>query len=57
MRQAIKYMVKDRRYDFIETGSLLSIKKNIQGITLPSEETRLLKIDSWMQRCILINEW
>ena len=41
VRQAIKYMVKDHRYDFIETGSLLSIKKNIQGITLPSEETRL----------------
>ena len=41
VRQAIKYMVKDRRYDFIETGSLLSIKKNIQDITLPSEETRL----------------
>lgn len=41
VRQAIKYMVQDHRYDFIETGSLLSIKKNIQGITLPSEETRL----------------
>ena len=41
VRQAIKYMVKDHRYDFIETGSLLSIKKNIQGITIPSEETRL----------------
>ena len=41
VRQAIKYMVKDHRYDFIETGSLLSIKKNVQGITLPSEETRL----------------
>ena len=41
VRQAIKYMVKDRRYDFIETGSLLSIKKNTQDITLPSEETRL----------------
>ena len=41
VRQAIKYMVKDHRYDFIETGSLLSIKKNIQGITLPSEETRI----------------
>lgn len=41
VRQAIKYMVKDHRYDFIETGSLLSIKKSIQGITLPSEETRL----------------
>lgn len=42
VRQAIKYMVKDHRYDFIETGSLLSIKKNVQGITLPSEETRLI---------------
>ena len=41
VRQAIKYMVKDHRYDFIETGSLLSIKKNIAGITIPSEETRL----------------
>lgn len=41
VRQAIKYMVKDRRYDFIETGSLLSIKKYTEGITLPSEETRL----------------
>ena len=40
-RQAIKYLVKDGRYDYIETGSLLSIKKNIQGIVIPSEETRL----------------
>ena len=41
VRQAVKYMVKDHRYDFIETGSLLSIKKNTQNIVLPSEETRL----------------
>ena len=41
VRQAIKYMVKDRRYDYIETGSLLSIKKNTKGIVIPSEETRL----------------
>lgn len=41
VRQAIKYMVKDHRYDYIETGSLLSIKKFMQGITIPSEETRL----------------
>lgn len=41
VRQAIKYMVKDGRYDIIETGSLLSIKKNIKNITIPSEETRL----------------
>lgn len=40
-RQAIKYLVKDGRYDFIETGSLLSIKKSTQNITIPSEETRL----------------
>lgn len=40
-RQAIKYLVKDHRYDYIETGSLLSIKKNTKGIVIPSEETRL----------------
>ena len=40
-RQAIKYLVKDGRYDYIETGSLLSIKKNVQDIVIPSEETRL----------------
>ena len=40
-RQAIKYLVEDGRYDYIETGSLISIKKNIQEITLPSEEDRL----------------
>lgn len=40
-RQAIKHLVKDYRYDYIETGSLLSIKKNIRNIVIPSEETRL----------------
>ena len=40
-RQAIKHLVKDRRYDYIETGSLLSIKKNVKGIVIPSEETRV----------------
>lgn len=40
-RQAIKHLVKDGRYDYIETGSLLSIKKNINDIVIPSEETRL----------------
>ena len=40
-RQAIKYLVKDGRYDYIETGSLLSIKKNVQNIVIPSEETRV----------------
>ncbi|MBR0046432.1 MAG: ATP-binding protein [Bacteroidaceae bacterium] len=41
VRQAIKYLVKDHRYDYIETGSLLSIKKNTQNIVIPSEETRI----------------
>ena len=40
-RQAIKYLVEDGRYDYIETGSLISIKKNTQNITIPSEEERL----------------
>ncbi len=40
-RQAIKYLVKDGRYDYIETGSLISIKKNTESITIPSEEDRL----------------
>lgn len=40
-RQSIKYLVKDGRYDYIETGSLISIKKNTKNITLPSEEERV----------------
>ena len=40
-RQAIKYLVADGRYDYIETGSLISIKKNVQDILIPSEEYRL----------------
>lgn len=40
-RQAIKHLVKDGRYDYIETGSLLSIKRNVKSIVIPSEETRL----------------
>ncbi len=40
-RQAIKYLVKDGRYDYIETGSLISIKKNVEGILIPSEEKKL----------------
>lgn len=37
-RAAIKFLVADGRYDYIETGSLVSIKKNTQGIVVPSEE-------------------
>lgn len=40
-RQAIKYLVKDGRYDYIETGSLISIKKNVRDILIPSEERRI----------------
>lgn len=40
-RAAIKYLVADRRYDYIETGSLVSIRQNVQGILIPSEEERL----------------
>lgn len=40
-RQAIKYLVEDGRYDYIETGSLLSIKQNVKGIIIPSEEDEL----------------
>ncbi len=40
-REAIKYLVADGRYDYIETGSLISIKENVENITLPSEERKL----------------
>lgn len=40
-RQAIKYLVEDGRYDFIETGSLISIHKNVDNIVIPSEEESL----------------
>lgn len=37
-RQAIKHLVADQRYDYIETGSLISINKNVKNILIPSEE-------------------
>ena len=40
-RQAIKYLVKDGRYDYMETGSLISIRKNVKDILIPSEEVKL----------------
>ena len=40
-RQAIKELVGDHRFDYIETGSLISIKRKTQNIRIPSEETRL----------------
>ena len=41
-RTAIKYLVEDGRYDYIETGSLISIKKNVEDIMIPSEEEEIL---------------
>ena len=40
-RQAIKYLVADGRYDYIETGSLISIKKNVKDIVIPSEDYKI----------------
>lgn len=40
-RQLIKYLVADGRYDFLETGSLIRLKKNVQDIILPSEEEHI----------------
>ncbi len=40
-REAIKYLVADGRYDYIETGSLISIKENVENITIPSEERKI----------------
>lgn len=39
-RQAIKHLVKDRRYDYIETGSLISVRSKSRDILIPSEETK-----------------
>lgn len=40
-REAVKFLVEDGRFDYIETGSLISIKKNVKGIVIPSEEDKL----------------
>ena len=40
-RSAIKYLVEDGRYDYIETGSLMSIKENVKDILIPSEEEHI----------------
>lgn len=40
-RSALKYLVADGRYDFIEIGSLLSIKENTENILIPSEERHM----------------
>lgn len=40
-REAIKYLVKDGRYDYLESGSLISIKENVEKIVIPSEERKI----------------
>lgn len=40
-RAAIKYLVEDGRYDYVETGSLMTIKKNVADIVIPSEERHM----------------
>ena len=40
-REAVKYLVADGRFDYLETGSLISIKENVDGITIPSEERKI----------------
>ena len=40
-RAAIKYLVADGRYDYLETGSLMSIRKNVKDIVIPSEERHI----------------
>nr|WP_239512742.1 AAA family ATPase [Bifidobacterium avesanii] len=40
-RELVKYLVADGRYDYVETGSLISIKKNVANIVIPSEERKM----------------
>ncbi len=56
-RQAIKYLVKDGRYSYIETGSLISIKENVEDITIPSEERKIKMYPmDFEEFCIALNE-
>ena len=56
-REAIKYLVKDGRFDYIETGSLISIKENVKDIIIPSEERhlRMFPLD-FEEFCIALKE-
>lgn len=56
-REAIKYLVADGRYDYIETGSLISIKENMKDIVLPSEERHLKMYPlNFEEFCIALGE-
>jgi predicted AAA+ superfamily ATPase len=56
-RQSVKKLVKDGRYDYIETGSLISIKENVTGISIPSEErsVKMYPMD-FEEFCVAIGE-
>ena len=49
-RQAIKHLVKDHRYDYIETGSLISVRSKSKNIVIPSEETKVNMYDLYSLR-------
>ena len=51
-RQLIKYFVKDGRFDFIETGSLIRLKKNVQDIIIPSEEEHIELLPLDFEECL-----
>lgn len=56
-RAAIKYLVADGRYDYIETGSLISIKENVQNIVIPSEERHITMYPlDFEEFCYALNE-
>ncbi len=58
-RAALKYLVADGRYDYVETGSLMSIKRNVKDIVIPSEERhiRMYPMDFEEFLWALENEW
>lgn len=51
-REAIKHLVADGRFDYLETGSLISLRRNVQNILIPSEERRMdlnpLDFEEWL---------
>lgn len=56
-RQLIKYLVKDGRYDYIETGSLISIRENVKDILIPSEECHIKMYPmDFEEFCLTLNE-
>ena len=56
-RAAIKYLVLDGRYDYIETGSLISIKENVKNIVIPSEERHISMYPlDFEEFCYALNE-